>query len=114
MTSPITTHVLDTSQGVPAQGLAAKLEFQENGEWVFLAQGETDDDGRIGDLLSPDARLKAGMYRMIFQTGAYFEKRQIEHFHPIVQITFLLEDVDQHYHIPLLLSPFGYTTYRGS
>ncbi|CAE6410935.1 unnamed protein product [Rhizoctonia solani] len=81
---------------------------------MTLASGQTDSDGRCVNLLPPQPRLKAGIYRMIFNTGEYFEKDKRDTFYPIVEITFHLAKPDEHYHVPLLLSPWSYTTYRGS
>jgi 5-hydroxyisourate hydrolase len=111
--SPITTHVLDTSLGRPAAGVSAVLERQApNGSWSVLGQGVTDADGRIRDLLP--GPLETGTFRLIFDTGAYFAAQGRTGFYPTVSIVFQIVDAGQHYHVPLLLSPFGYSTYRGS
>lgn len=111
--SPITTHVLDTALGRPAQGIAVTLEQQEGQHtWKSLGQGVTDPDGRIRDLLAGE--LAAGVYRITFHTGAYFEARGVDSFYPEVAIVFRIAAPGEHYHVPLLLSPFGYSTYRGS
>ena len=112
--SAITTHVLDTSLGKPAAGVAVTLEKQEGGAWKPLASGATNADGRAADLLPPNAKLEAGAYRLRFETGAYFRAGGVESFYPLVEINFIVKDAAQHYHVPLLLSPFGYSTYRGS
>lgn len=112
--SQITTHVLDTSKGVPAKGIEISLEgITVTGNWAEIGAGVTDDDGRISDLLDPDTILDQGTYRMVFQTGDYFSSQGITGFYPSVTIVFTTEDTS-HYHIPLLLNPFGYSTYRGS
>lgn len=113
--TPITTHVLDTSTGKPACGLAVTLEHQtyESG-WQPLANGVTDNDGRINNLMTSDTEFSAGSYRLTFETGAYFHMRQIECFFPQVTITFVVKDAGQKFHVPLLLSPFSYSTYRGT
>jgi 5-hydroxyisourate hydrolase len=111
--SPITTHVLDTSYGRPAGGVAVRLSKWDGNELVDLASGVTDDDGRVTDLLEPGS-LKQGIYRLSFETSAYYEAAGLYCFYPSVQIEFRVDDADQHYHVPLLLSPFGYSTYRGS
>ena len=113
--SGITTHVLDLATGSPARGVAVKLEVQmaERG-WVTLSDRVTDDDGRVRDLLAAGAKLDAGRYRLTFATGAYFAGQSRDCFHPEAAITFDVRDGAQHYHVPLLLSPFGYSTYRGS
>jgi len=79
-----------------------------------LGQGKTDADGRLKDLLPDDFTFAAGVYRLTFATGAYFAARNIESFYPQVSISFIVRDAAEHYHVPLLLSPFGYSTYRGS
>ena len=112
--SGITTHVLDTSRGRPAEGVPATLEVEAAGGWKLLGKGTTNSDGRITDLTSPDTQLTAGVYRLIFDTGRYFAAQQLKAFYPQVTIVFRIEDTSQHYHVPLLLSPFGYSTYRGS
>ena len=111
--SPITTHVLDTSLGRPAAGVAARLDRQSGAEaWVEVGRGVTDADGRIRDLCK--GALEAGAYRLTFDTGAYFRARDAPGFYPQVTIEFEVRDPGQHHHVPLLLSPFGYSTYRGS
>lgn len=112
--SPITTHVLDTSAGRPAAGIAVSLEIGEGGSFRELARGATDADGRCRDLLPDGARLAAGVYRLSFDSGAYFAARGQATFYPRVQLLFAVREPSEHYHVPLLLSPFGYTTYRGS
>lgn len=113
MTSPITTHVLDTSRGLPASGVAVTLEAQApDGSWKPLASGATDADGRIRDLL--DAPVEAGIYRLTFATEEYFRRTGVAGFYPEVPILFRIAESGQHYHVPLLLNPYGYSTYRGS
>lgn len=114
MNSPITTHVLDTARGRPAKGVGAVLSVDDGGgTWREIGRGTTNDDGRIADLLPPGS-LGAGTYRMRFDTGAYFEALGTSGFYPWVEIVFAIDDTRAHYHVPLLLSPFGYSTYRGS
>jgi 5-hydroxyisourate hydrolase len=110
--SAITTHILDTHRGVPAFDVPVQLFRKEGGDFTLLASGRTDDDGRIRDLLSEP--LKAGVYRMHFDTGSYHEGLGISGFYPEAVITFTVYNPNQHHHIPLLLSPFAYSTYRGS
>jgi 5-hydroxyisourate hydrolase len=112
--SGITTHVLDTSRGRPAVGVPATLEVEAAGGWKLVGKGTTNSDGRITDLTSNEAQSAAGVYRLIFDTGKYFSDQELEAFYPQVTIVFRIEDPAQHYHVPLLLSPFGYSTYRGS
>jgi 5-hydroxyisourate hydrolase len=112
--SPITTHVLDTAQGRPAAGVPIALEQEEGGGWRALGAGATDGDGRLRDLLPEGHALAAGVYRLRFDTGAYFAAHGQVSFYPAVEVRFQVADPAQHYHVPLLLSPFGYSTYRGS
>lgn len=113
--SAITTHILDTSLGRPAAGVPVVLEIQSGeGNWKRLGAGVTDADGRLRSLLPENAVLSPSTYRLTFDTQSYFSARKIESFFPSVTITFSVRDTAQHYHVPLLLSPFGYSTYRGS
>ncbi|WP_067974932.1 hydroxyisourate hydrolase [Nocardiopsis trehalosi] len=113
--SHVTTHVLDAALGRPAAGVPAALEAAADAArtaWTPVARGTTDGDGRIPDF-GPD-RLAAGVYRVVFDTAAYFERTGTAGFYPEVAIVFHLADTDAHYHVPLLLSPYAYSTYRGS
>lgn len=110
MNSPITTHVLDTSTGKPAAGVPVRLERQKEGGWEDVGSGVTNEDGRVSDLVT--GSIEPGVYRITFDSGAYFRDR--EHFYPIIRIEFRYKEDGRHYHVPLLLSPFGYSTYRGS
>ncbi|MDQ3800430.1 MAG: hydroxyisourate hydrolase [Acidobacteriota bacterium] len=113
--SAITTHILDVSAGVPARGVGVTLERRTaGGDWEIIGKGATDGDGRLRDLLDSEAVLQPGDYRLTFETGAYFAGLQIQGFYPQAAVTFTVRDAAQHYHVPLLLSPFGYSTYRGS
>ncbi|MBK5255974.1 MAG: hydroxyisourate hydrolase [Vicinamibacteria bacterium] len=112
MKSPITTHVLDTSIGKPAANVAARLERISEAETVVLGSSVTNADGRIGDLV--DGPLDRGRYRITFDTAAYFAERGVSCFFPEISILFEITDTTKHHHVPLLLSPFGYSTYRGS
>lgn len=112
--SGITTHVLDTARGRPAQGVSVTLELEAPGGWKLVGKGTTNSDGRVSDLVSAAVKIAPGVYRLIFDTGKYFGSQQSESFYPHVIIIFRLADAAQHYHVPLLLSPFGYSTYRGS
>ena len=113
--SAITTHVLDTARGRPADGVPVTLEARTpEGRWQVLGQGLTDADGRLNSLLPPDAALREGVYRLTFDTSNYFAAHGRAGFYPEVSVVFLVPDASQHYHVPLLLGPFGYTTYRGS
>lgn len=112
--SPITVHVLDTSRGKPAARVAVTLEQAEGKEWRELAKGKTDDDGRVETLLPKNKPVTAGIYRVTFESGAYFSESKTRTFYPRITVFFEVVDPKEHYHIPLLLSPFGYSTYRGS
>lgn len=113
--SAITTHVLDISRGSPAGGVPVALELEtDEGGWQLLGKGTTDADGRLRDLLPSGQPLVIGTYRLIFDTETYFRAHNVEGFYPFVQVVFSILDTDAHYHVPLLLSPYGYSTYRGS
>jgi 5-hydroxyisourate hydrolase len=109
--------VLDTARGKPAAGIPVRLEMQTPGRdgepWKELGQGVTDADGRLKTLL-PDGTINEGIYRLTFETALYYRAQNEMTFYPEVKITFFVADGTQHYHVPLLLSPFGYSTYRGS
>lgn len=112
MPYPLTSHVLDTRKGRPAAGVTVHLERQADGahDWQYLGEGRTDGDGRTG-FLPGEATLPRGIYRLTFDVGTYLGE---ESFYPRIPIIFKVDHPTQHYHVPLLLSPFGYTTYRGS
>jgi 5-hydroxyisourate hydrolase / 2-oxo-4-hydroxy-4-carboxy-5-ureidoimidazoline decarboxylase len=112
--SGITTHVLDTSLGRPAGGVAVTLERREGGAWIELGHGRTDTDGRCKDLLPPGSVVQQSVYRLTFDSAAYFGARGTPTFYPEVSVVFEVREPAQHHHVPLLLSPFGYSTYRGS
>lgn len=108
----ITTHVLDTSRGRPAAGVPVVLERAQDTVWREVGRGTTDADGRANELLS--SALQDGRYRLTFDTGTYFRAAGDACFYPEVSVTFVIERGEEPYHVPLLLSPFGYSTYRGS
>lgn len=112
--SLITTHVLDTARGRPAAGVGVILSHHGEDGWHELARGRTNDDGRITDLLPADTSPPAGRFRLTFDTGAYFADHGVEGFFPVVDVCFVVADPPRHHHVPLLLSPYGYSTYRGS
>ena len=111
----ISTHVLDTALGRPAAGVPVRLERRERGDlWESLNSAQTDSDGRCKDLLPESLALSEGTYRLVFDTGAYYANQRVKGLYPLVEITFEVRAGESHFHIPLLLSPNGYTTYRGS
>ena len=111
----ISTHVLDVAQGQPAKNVPVRLERQAaDGHWQLLASAHTDQDGRCAHLLPENAVLAIGVYRLGFDTAAYFAATKVDGLYPLVEITFQIRNAEKHFHIPLLLSPHGYTTYRGS
>ena len=111
----ISTHVLDTSLGKPAKDVPVRLERRESGgEWALLLESRTDSEGRCGQLLPGDELLRAGLYRLAFDAASYHLAQDVEGLYPVVEITFQVREGESHLHIPLLLSPHGYTTYRGS
>ena len=113
--SRITSHVIDTSLGKPAAGVSVTLSVQgKDGAWKPLGRSVTDADGRVKDLLPEGGDLAAGTYRLAFDTAAYFRARNTQTFFPRVEVEFLVANATQRYHVPLLLSPFGYSAYRGS
>lgn len=110
--SAITTHVLDTAQGRPAAGVLVRLEHAAGTTGAVLGAGTTDDDGRLASL-GPD-RVRPGTYRLVLDTAGYFARTGQPCFFPEVSLSFVVADPDQHHHVPVLLSPFAYSTYRGS
>lgn len=114
--SGISTHVLDTARGRPAAGVTVTLSVQATGgrAWTELAHAATDGDGRITGFLPPQPEIAPGSTcRLRFDVGEYFAAHGVTAFYPYIEITFTLRD-DRHHHVPLLVSPFGYSTYRGS
>ena len=112
----ITTHVLDTARGRPAVGMAVLLERRDpnRAEWKSIGHGETDEDGRLRTLLPEGAALEPGQYRLIFDTKTYFAGQSVRTLYPSIIVVFEVAPGEPHYHVPLLLGPFGYTTYRGT
>jgi 5-hydroxyisourate hydrolase len=113
--SPITTHVLDLARGKPASGIEVSLHSRDIlGDWKELSRTRASSDGRVENLLDPGTKAEPGVYRLVFETEAYFKSFGSPGFYPSVTVEFYLTDPSQHYHVPLLLSPYGYSTYRGS
>lgn len=119
--STITTHVLDTSLGKPAAGVPVLLErIRDKGDeaqdlrGVTIGAGTTDEDGRLRDFVTGGAPLEAGTYRLRFDVSEYFARTGRDTFYPEVAVLFRMGEMQEHYHIPLLINPFGYSTYRGS
>ena len=113
--SRISTHVLDVALGKPAADMPVRLERRElAGDWVRLGTSRTDNDGRCAQLLPENEMLRAGLYRLVFDTASYHQAQDTEGFYPVVEITFRIREGEASFHVPLLLSPYGYTTYRGS
>ena len=112
--SAITTHILDTSRGQAAASVPVFLDYQDHGEWQRVGSGRTDADGRVKTLIPPDHEFVKGLYRLEFRVSDYFTSLETKSFYPYVKIVFTVDDVNGHYHVPLLLNPFGYSTYRGT
>src|ERR671911_2738079 len=110
----VSTHVLDISIGRPAAAVAVRLRRREGDAWIEVFHGATNDDGRVPSLLPPGADGGAGAYQLTFDVGGYFAARGLESFYSHVAIDFVIRDAASHYHVPLLVSPYGYSTYRGS
>ena len=115
-TFQLSTHILDVIEGKPAPGVRVMLEKQNGDKWVKVAEKQTNIDGRIGDFLPLDAinsNTNEGIYRLTFFTEPYFSSKSLNTFYPFVEVSFELKG-DSHYHVPITLSPYGYSTYRGS
>ena len=111
----ISTHVLDIAQGKPAKDVPVLLErWETTGGWIQLSSLRTDEDGRCGQLLPEDDPLGAGLYRITFDTGSYQHSQKTATLYPLIKITFQVREGESQFHIPLLLSPYGYSTYRGT
>ncbi|HND31145.1 MAG TPA: hydroxyisourate hydrolase [Myxococcota bacterium] len=109
----ISTHVLDLVHGGPARGVWVRLEQKVGKNWQEIQAGHTDSDGRLRDLLPKGVDL-AGIFRLSFDTGAWFKQQNRASFYPEVSVVFEIVTATEHYHVPLLLGPYGYSTYRGS
>jgi 5-hydroxyisourate hydrolase len=110
----VSTHVLDTSAGRPASSVPVRLQRLAGDRWIDVARSTTDDDGRVATLVPPRTPAEPGTFRLTFDVAPYFAARGQEAFYPTIAVDFVVRDAGQHYHVPLLLSPFGYSTYRGS
>lgn len=106
----LSTHVLDATSGTPAAGVAVRVESRVDGVWQPVAQSVTGADGRVRDLGDPGV----GVHRLTFDTGGYFDRLGVPAFYPEVTVTFQVRDAAAHHHVPVLLSPFAFSTYRGS
>lgn len=111
--APITTHILDTERGKPAVGVSVELSQLHQGSWTVVNQGQTNSDGRVEQWQQP-LTLATGMYQLVFATDAYFKQLGVASFYPEVNIRFYVAEPQEHYHVPLLLSAHGYSTYRGT
>ena len=112
--SAISTHMLNTSTGKPAAGVAVSLQRLDDETWETLGRWRTDEQGRVANLSPRDKSMTAGIYRMVFGTKEYFDGQGVSTFYPTVEVVFEIKNPDEHYHVPVLVSPFGYSTYRGS
>jgi len=110
----ITSHILDTSIGKPATGVLITLLQQQGDDWVMLGSAPTNEDGRVGDFIGSDNVLSAGIYKLTFSLSDYYARLNTASFYPYAEVAFEIAGDGQHYHVPLLLNPFGYSTYRGS
>ncbi len=112
--NPISVHVLNLQDGLPSPHVKVTLEEQKNGKWTQLSQSETNEQGRVTALYPENMKLVKGTYRVTFKTGDWFKAHQQKSFFPEVPVIFEVDGSVEHYHIPLLLSPYGYSTYRGN
>ncbi|KOC87474.1 hydroxyisourate hydrolase [Winslowiella iniecta] len=112
--NPLSVHVLNLQTGVPTAGVNVELEQKQQDKWVKLASGTTDQNGRISALYPAGKTFAEGDYKVVFKTGEYYQKVKQETFFPEIPVIFHVAKTDQHYHIPLLLSQYGYSTYRGN
>ncbi|KAK8389076.1 hypothetical protein O3P69_020806 [Scylla paramamosain] len=111
--NPLTSHVLDTATGRPAANMRIVLHKLEGDAWQEITTKTTNCDGRAGYFVPKEA-FTQGTYKILFDTGAYFKQLAVKGFYPYVEIVFVIENPEEHYHVPLLISPYGYSTYRGS
>lgn len=112
--NPVSVHVLNLQDGLPSPGVSVTLEEKEGSAWKLLNTASTNEQGRVNALYPADTKLEKGTYRVTFKTGAWFKQHKAETFFPEVPVIFTVDGSVPHYHIPLLLSPYGYSTYRGN
>ncbi|MCU4415178.1 hydroxyisourate hydrolase [Acinetobacter sp. WU_MDCI_Axc73] len=112
--NPLSVHVLNLENGLPSADVNVVLEAQQGGKWVQINQGKTDENGRIAALYPDEKALDKGTYRVTFKTGDWFREHNQRSFFPEVPVVFVIDGAVDHYHIPLLISPYGYSTYRGN
>lgn len=110
----ISTHILDTTRGRPAAGVRVQLERKDGDDYVPLQTAHTNQDGRVSAMLPEGVSLLPGTYRLQFDVGEYFTARGLASFYPVITLAFWVHDASEHFHVPLLLQPYGYSTYRGS
>ncbi|WP_028456334.1 hydroxyisourate hydrolase [Chitinilyticum litopenaei] len=113
-TNPLSVHVLNLQDGLPSAGVTVKLEKQDGKNWAVLNSATTNEQGRITALYPNDKKLEKGVYRVTFQTGEWFARQNASTFFPEIPVIFNVDAAVPHYHIPLLLSPYGFSTYRGN
>ncbi|CAL8120890.1 unnamed protein product [Orchesella dallaii] len=111
--NPLTSHVLDTAIGRPAVGVPVTLSKYENGQWLNISNKLTNSDGRVGNMISSE-EFSSSRYKLTFETLSYYERRGEKTFYPYIEVTFEIESPEEHYHVPILLSAYGFSTYRGS
>ncbi|HET8849447.1 MAG TPA: hydroxyisourate hydrolase [Marinobacter sp.] len=112
--NPLSVHVLNIQNGLPSPDVAVTLQRHEGGNWVQLSEAFTNEQGRISALYPEGEALVDGTYRVVFETGDWFESQGTETFFPEIPVVFTMDAELDHYHVPLLLSPYGYSTYRGN
>lgn len=110
----LSVHILNQQTGVPSSDVTVTLEKEQQGNWVQLASGKTDQDGRIKSLYPQDKEMEPGVYRVVFKTGDYFKSQKADSFFPEIPVLFTVTRTNEKLHIPLLLSQYGYSTYKGS
>lgn len=111
--NPLSIHVLNLESGTPSANLKVILEAQQGDKWVKLNEGSTNEQGRINELYPKDSSLKKGVYKVTFETGNWYKTKNQRTFYPEVPVIFVIDGQLEQYHIPLLISPYGYSTYRG-